>query len=420
MDKAIKKFLITSALGTYFEFFDFALYAATATIFARKFFVGSELYVWIVFWASFIARPLGSIFFGYIGDKYSCKLAMISSLALMCISTTLIGCLPGYGEIGIIAPICLALLRFLQGFAISPEYNGAPVYLSFQKKASKKLGTLCSVNGIATILGIISAGCVISLVTHGYKIDEIPDIRWRMVYIISSMVIGGAGLLLRLSMSEQEDREKCSETFPLLLGLKSQWREMLSCFFVSGYSAAIFYMFFAYLPAFLQNKKGYLIGESLIVINCGAILMAVMLFISACLSDKLGRIRVIKNACLSLVLFFPIFWWSVSSSYQALHYVAVVLISISIGAFIGPLPSLLVEYFYERQRFSSSSVVHNFASAILGGSSPYLVSIISGDLGFQYGIICYFSLIGIFAFFGICNLDKPASYSHRVQALQSI
>ena len=313
METSTKKFLISASLGTYVEFFDFALYAAMASIFANKFFIANAHYVWLAFWVSFVARPIGAVFFGYIGDKYSCKFAMLLSLILMSISTALIGCLPTYKQIGIYAPLLLVSLRFIQGMAVSSEYNGAPVYLSLQHISQKNNNLLCSINGVATILGIISAGVVVSRITVGYEIIELPQIRWRIVYIMVALIVGVSGVALRLSMHDCENRNKCKTRFPLYKALKNQWKEMGWCFFISGYSSALFYMFFAYIPSFLEKEQGYHVGISLNIVNYGACLMVVTLILAAILSDKIGKIKVIKLSGYVLVCMFPVLWLLICS-----------------------------------------------------------------------------------------------------------
>src|SRR3990167_1721774 len=133
-NSSLYRFLSASAIGTFLEFFDLALYSFASSIIAKHFFPAGDqavavLATWGIFAVSYLMRPLGAIWFGYLADVISSRRAMVISMSMMAVATTAIGLLPSYAVIGVWAPIILLLLRIMQSVAVSPEYNLPSVYI---------------------------------------------------------------------------------------------------------------------------------------------------------------------------------------------------------------------------------------------------------------------------------------------------
>ncbi|EJK6688203.1 MFS transporter, partial [Campylobacter jejuni] len=156
--KVFKKAVFSCWLGTAMEYADFALYGlAAATIFSEVFFpeqtpVIALLLSFVTYGIGFIARPIGALFFGHLGDKHGRKNVMMATIALMGISTTLIGFIPSYAVIGVWAPICLVALRFMQGFGAGAELSGGTVMLA-EYAPSKRRGLVSSVIALGSNSG---------------------------------------------------------------------------------------------------------------------------------------------------------------------------------------------------------------------------------------------------------------------------
>ena len=139
--KTSRQVLVSCMIGNALEWYDFVIYGYFAVILGGLFFpdanpVNQVLMSWGVFWTGFLARPLGSIVFGHIGDKFSRKHALTLSIYVMAIPTALMGCLPTYAQIGLMAPILLVFLRALQGFAIGGEFTGSMIFTSLPNVTS--------------------------------------------------------------------------------------------------------------------------------------------------------------------------------------------------------------------------------------------------------------------------------------------
>jgi MHS family proline/betaine transporter-like MFS transporter len=146
-NKGLYSFLFASSLGTFLEFFDLALYSFASALIAKHFFPANDpavsvLATWGIFAVSYLMRPLGALWFGYIADVKSSRRAMVISMSMMAVATTSMGLLPGYAVIGIWAPIILLILRIMQSIAVSPEYNLPSVFIKNNQWCSQHFGQL--------------------------------------------------------------------------------------------------------------------------------------------------------------------------------------------------------------------------------------------------------------------------------------
>lgn len=209
--KVFKKAVFSCWLGTAMEYADFALYGlAAATIFSEVFFpeqtpVIALLLSFVTYGIGFIARPIGALFFGYLGDKHGRKNVMMATIALMGISTTLIGFIPSYAVIGVWAPICLVALRFMQGFGAGAELSGGTVMLG-EYAPSKRRGLVSSVIALGSNSGTLLASFVWLLMV---QMDEasFKEWGWRVPFM-GSILIALFAVYIRFHVKETPVFEK--------------------------------------------------------------------------------------------------------------------------------------------------------------------------------------------------------------------
>mgnify|MGYP001292777834 CR=1 FL=1 len=181
----LHKNLFAGSLGTAFEFYDYTLYGVFAPLFAEIFFPGGNHYIKLmlslsVFAVSFFVRPLGALIFGLIGDKYGRKKALKLTITLMGLSTFLVGILPSYQQIGILAPILLTLLRSIQGFCAGGEHNGSAIFVIEHTEKGKK-GLMGSFIYSSAVLGNLMALIIGSIVLNA----SMPEWAWRLPFLVS-------------------------------------------------------------------------------------------------------------------------------------------------------------------------------------------------------------------------------------------
>src|SRR6202521_740837 len=181
-----------SSVGTLIEWYDFYIYGVLATVFAQHFFPpGNDAFAFLgslaLFWFGFLAPPFGAIFFCPLGDLIGRKFTFMLTLGLMGLATFLVGVLPDYGSIGVLAPILLLAMRALQGLALGGEYGGAATYIAEHAPDGKR-GLYTSWIQTTATLGIVLALLVILVCRQGFGDQTFGDWGWRVPFLISAVL----------------------------------------------------------------------------------------------------------------------------------------------------------------------------------------------------------------------------------------
>ena len=200
-----KKVIFASSLGTFFEWYDFYLYGSLAAIIAKQFFAGLDptsafIFALLAFAAGFIVRPFGALVFGRLGDMIGRKYTFLVTILLMGVSTFLVGVLPNYASIGVLAPIVLIVLRLLQGLALGGEYGGAATYVAEHAPNGKRGAYTAWIQTTAT-LGLFLSLLVILGTRTALGEEAFADWGWRIPFIVSVFLLG-ISVWIRMSMNE--------------------------------------------------------------------------------------------------------------------------------------------------------------------------------------------------------------------------
>src|SRR6266705_1771087 len=248
---------IASWIGTSIEWWDFILYGtAAALVLGPLFFspklspLAAQLSAFATFWVGFAARPVGGIVFGHFGDRLGRKKMLILTLLMMGIGTFLVGCLPTYKDIGIIAPVLLVVLRFAQGFAVGGEWGGA-VLLATEHAPAARRGFFGSWPQFGVPLGLLLSAGIFSVVASSFPTAAFLTIGWRIPFLLS-IVLVAVGLFIRLRIAETPDFERVRETraiarLPVIDVLRTNWKNVLlaaGAFFLTN---GAFYIYVTFL-----------------------------------------------------------------------------------------------------------------------------------------------------------------------------
>lgn len=203
--KMVKKVAVSSFLGNFIEWFDYASYSYFATTIALVFFPSDNhtvamLQTFGVFALSFVLRPIGALFWGNLGDKKGRKDALAISIMFMSGASFLIGCLPSYAAIGIFAPVLLLLLRMVQGFSASGEYAGAATFLG-EYAPTKKRGIYCSLIPASTAIGLLAGSTLATVMTASLSSDALTSWGWRIPFLMA----GPLGLIVHFIRTKLAD-----------------------------------------------------------------------------------------------------------------------------------------------------------------------------------------------------------------------
>jgi MFS family permease len=314
-----KKVILASSLGTIFEWYDFYLYGALATIIGAQFFSAFDvntrnIFALLAFAAGFLVRPFGALFFGRLGDLIGRKHTFLITILIMGISTFLVGLLPSYATIGWLAPVCLIALRMAQGLALGGEYGGAAVYVA-EHAPNNRRGFYTSWIQTTATLGLLLSLMVILVIRQTLGEAEFAAWGWRVPFL-GSIFLLAISVWIRLQMKEspafQKMKEEGSQSKAPLSEAFGQWKNgkivLIALFGLVVGQAVVWYTGQFYALFFLQAilkvdllTANVLIAWSLIIGTGGFLVFGA-------LSDKIGRKPIILAGCfIAAVTYFPLF-----------------------------------------------------------------------------------------------------------------
>ena len=373
----MKKVITASMVGNGLEWYDFAIYGHMAVVLRDLFFPGTDPVVGLiatygVFAAGFIARPLGAILFGWLGDKYGRRTALTIAVLMMAIPTGCIGLLPTYESMGIIAPILLTIIRVLQGLSLGGEFSGSMTFM-VEHSPQKKRGFIGSMAMSSLIVGFM-LGSVVANVFSSMPEEDFMSWGWRVPFLFG-IVIGFVGFYIRSHCDESPTYEDAKENgtlaeSPLKQVFREHWREMLEAFAIYITVTVPFYLVAIYFISFNELHLGLEKAEALSTNTINLLFMLVAFPLSAMLSDRIGRKKVMVTvALLMLLLIVPLFMILEPGNYTQIVMLQG-LLAFLVGCYLGPVPALLVEMFPTSVRYTGMAIPYNLTAAIFGGTTP--------------------------------------------------
>ncbi|MDI9336328.1 MAG: MFS transporter, partial [Gammaproteobacteria bacterium] len=311
--------IFSSSVGTVFEWYDFYLYGALASVIAKQFFSGLDptsgyIFALLAFAAGFIVRPLGAVFFGRLGDLVGRKFTFLATLILMGISTIVVGLLPSYASAGIIAPVLLVVMRLCQGLALGGEYGGAATYVAEHAPANKR-GLYTSWIQTTATLGLFLSLIVILVVRGAMDPKDFDEWGWRIPFLFSVIpLVFMVYIRLRLNESPAYQRIKAAgkvSKAPLSESF-GQWKNLkivlLALFGLTAGQAVIWYTGQFYALFFLTTIAKVAGDTANILIAYSLIIGTPFFIVFGWLSDKIGRKIIILLGCLlGALTYFTVF-----------------------------------------------------------------------------------------------------------------
>lgn len=412
-DKKIFKITVASGFGTFFEWYDFLLYAtATALVFNKLFFPASDPAVSMllsiaIFSVGYIARPLGGIIFGHFGDRFGRKSMLMATTILMGISTFAIGLLPTYESIGIWAPACLIALRILQGLSFGGEWAGGSLMILEHAPANRR-GFFTSFVQIGYPIGSLAAVASFWLVNHFFE-SSFLTWGWRIPFLFSILLIA-FGIFIRSRLPETPVFEKIKENkkivkFPIVNVVKNEWRALLLGIGIKTPEIAVAYLFSVFFPLWAINNLGLKRGDIMDVVLLAMSFAVIAIPMSAYISDIVGRRKIyIVGYTLMILLSYSV--WSnlaVGNLFWPLMF------SLILGSImLAPLAAFLPELFNSETRYTGAGVANQVAAALGGGVVPLLATSIAVKTGSLIGIAYLMIVLSIISL--ICALIVKETY----------
>lgn len=404
--KTKKWFIIGALVGNVMEFFDFIIYAYLSKYIAINFFPHnnqfiSKLLMFSVFSSGYLTRPIGAVIFGYIGDKFGRKIALVQSIIIITLATTCIGLLPTYSSINLLAPILLVVCRLIQGFAVSGEQSGVAVYLS-ENFGIHKNGFIGSLVLSSSYFGVLLGSLVCFVISFCLSEQSMNNFGWRIPFLLS-IILGALSLVLRINGKESlefkvaKNHNKLSK-HPVYDTFSKQWKEVtLMILLVMSLSVPI-YMYTIYLPNYLIDVVGMDLKKSLFFSSISLCFISVLVPVIGKISDQIGNEKTLLMGLIAgLSIGCPVF--VLLSSGQLLYIILGQFCFGFVLSFIAaPMLGVLLKVFPVNRRYTGVSFVFNTSMAIFGSTVP-IVSItlieFTGNKIFPGVYLCFSSMVGI-------------------------
>lgn len=371
-----------ATIGSVVEWFDVAVYGYLAAVLGRVFFPEGDpttqlLSSFAVFGAAFAVRPLGGIFFGALGDRIGRQRTLAWVIISVSVATLLIGLLPSYETIGLLAPTLLVILRLVQGFSAGGEMGGASAFVA-EYAPAKRRGFLVSLVEMGCILGFLLGSLVVLVLNFALTPEQIDDWGWRIPFLMTAP-LGGVGLFIRNKLEETPEFAELRSSGkvskrPLRESITQHWRSIIR---VAGYALfqnAALYVILTYIPSHQESTLGYTATLASVssVVAMTLLCLAIPLMGSA--SDSWGRRPLLAGSCvLALVFSYPLFLLMDTGS-TVLAVIAHCALALILGVFLGPTLAAMNELFSTRVRYGGFSLGYNFSVSAFGGTAPFLVT----------------------------------------------
>jgi MHS family shikimate/dehydroshikimate transporter-like MFS transporter len=387
----IGRVVLASFLGTSIEWYDFFLYGtAAALVFKRLFFptldpLAGTMASFATYAVGFFARPLGGIVFGHYGDKIGRKSMLMTTLVLMGVSTFLIGALPTYDQVGVLAPVGLVILRFIQGIGVGGEWGGA-VLLAVEHGPAGRRGFYASSAQVGVPVGLLLANSAFAAVS-ALPEEQFLSWGWRLPFLAGAALLG-IGLFVRLQVLEtplfaEAQAQRTTSRAPLLDLVRHYRKNLLLAMGARFAENACFYIFTVFIYTYAGDVRG--VGRDTIIqgVLIASALQLVSIPAFAALSDHVGRRPVYLGGALFMGLFAFPFFWLVDTGVPILVWLALTLGLTATAAMYGPQAAFFSELFGTSVRYSGASLGSQLAAPLAGGLAPLIATALQDWSGGQ-------------------------------------
>jgi MFS family permease len=408
-----------AVIGNALEWYDFTIFGFLTVVISKLFFPTDSQYASLLlttatFGAGFLMRPLGGIFLGLYADRKARKAALQLIIALMSIAIAMITFAPPFAVIGIAAPLIILMARLLQGLATGGEWGCSTAFL-IETAPGHQRGFYGAWQMTGQGLALLSGALVSFLVTRSFTPDAFENWGWRIPFFLG-LLIGPVGLYIRRYLDETdaflELRPDNKENL-FVSTVATHFQKLLVCISLFSGASISFYVILLYMPTFATTQLHLPLSQALVAQSIGLGCLASLVPLFGALSDRIGRKPILLAALLPyLGLAYPLFAWvHVSPSFTNLLIMQGVLCSL-LGAFFGPLATVLAEQFPAHVRSTAIGIIANVGATVFGGFAPFYVTWLIAATGSPIAPVFYVSFGVAISVVSACFIVDRARESH--------
>ena len=415
-----RRAIYAATIGNVMEWYDFGVFGFLAGSLALNFFPHDDprtslLNTFLIFGVGLVFRPLGGIVIGRMGDRRGRKPALVLTILMMAVGTVIIGVLPTYADVGVVAPILLLLARLLQGFSTGGEWGGSTAFMA-EWSVEGKRGLYTSFQQMSVAGGSLLGAGLAALLTSLIGSDAINEWGWRIPFLIGGL-FGPIGLWLRREVDETppfravatDHQVPGSRAEGHQVAEASTLRHATKAFGFTVLWTVSFYVFLTYMPTYTRTQLHLTAAQSLWASTASLLTLVVLVPLMGAFSDRVGRKKLLLASCiLCFVIPIPAFYVLT----QAYGFLSVVLVQIvfafAISLFSGPGPAAIAEIFPTRGRSTWMSSSYALAVAIFGGFAPFISQWLIDASGSKMAPTVYVMAAAAISFGTIVRLRETA------------
>lgn len=369
-NKINKSVLISCFLAGCLEMYDFAIFGFLSQLINDKYLsflsgTNSLIITYSIFAVGFLFRPVGSLIFGYIGDVYGRKPALIISVSMMGIASLGMSLLPDFESIGILSCYLIAIIRIIQGISVGGEYNGAILY-AMEHNSKNRIGLIGSLATIGTTLGLVIA----TFVSKFLQDPALPSYSWRFAFLLGFFLsILGYFIRKKLTETPEFNELRRKSGIPLFNSFKKMPSLFLIVILVAGANNSNLYYLLVYIP----NRLSVDFNIGLMITTINFFLVPIFGWIS----DKVNRATMLSVSCAFLGIY-NLFLYNalLEASSSTTQIILLAIASIMTACIISISNIFVIEVFPTEYRYSSASFGYSLGAALLGGTVLIVCSVI--------------------------------------------
>jgi MHS family proline/betaine transporter-like MFS transporter len=403
--KINKKSIHLIIISNIFDYYSITLYAFFATVLTPLFFPAqtptiSTLIAFSFFAAGFLMRPVGAIFFGTLGDQKGRKKTLLLSIIFTTIPTFIIGFLPTFDQIGLLASIIIIICRLVQGFSVAASENGPVIFVSEHAKRNQD-GFAGSLLSASSLLGAFIAASLGALCLY------IPsEWLWRLPFFLGG-ILGVLGYFLRTKISETQDfldvkNKDEIHCFPLLKVLQQDLSYCMRCLGITAATLAPFYIACTYITNLAQQNLHFSDSSAMLLNTFVMLAWIIVLPLVGWLSDKVGKIKIMSISAIGIIFIsYPVFWLLKDPLTISSVICAQILLCLLGASYVAPANAVLPKLFSTNKRYSGMGFSFSVGSVLFGGLTPLAISFVNYLTQTEIFLAIYLIFVG---FIGWCSL----------------